>query len=237
MEKNEKMAAAGSAAADEAETPVKNGNADVKKKEGWKLKDILMVAIVGVLFSFVYLGMDYLGLFLTTALTPSGWGAIGYEPIFGVWYMAAAFAVYVIQKPGVGIVAELIASVLEVLMGNWFGPMVILSGLVQGFSIELGFMVFRYKKYDLKSLLLGATFAALIGYAWNTVRSQYYLLAPNIIITMIVIRWISALIFSGFITKLLADGLAKAGVLNAYALGQKNRQDMDEEVEIGRADR
>ena len=27
----------------------------------WKLKDILMVAIVGVLFSFLFLGADYVG--------------------------------------------------------------------------------------------------------------------------------------------------------------------------------
>ena len=124
------------------------------KTENWKLKDVLMVAIVGVLFSFVFLGADYIGLFLTTALTPSGWGAIGYEPPFGIWYMAATFAVYVIRKPGTGIVAELIASVLEVLMGNWFGPMVIVSGLIQGCSIELGFAIFHYKKYDRKSKLV-----------------------------------------------------------------------------------
>jgi energy-coupling factor transport system substrate-specific component len=200
------------------------------KSNTWKLKDILMVAIVGVLFSFLYLGMDYLGLFLTSALTPVGWGAIGYEPIFGVWYMAAAFCIYVIQKPGVGIVAELIASILEVLMGNWFGPMVIVTGLVQGFSIELGFMVYKYKKFGTKQLILGALFAAWIGYAWNTIRSQYYLLEPKVIIVMIIIRTISAVIFAALLTKLLADGLAKAGVLNAYALGQEKSQPMDEEL-------
>ena len=103
-----------------------------EKKFNWKLKDILLIAIAGVLFSFLYLATDYLGLAISTALTPSGWGVIGYEPAYGIYFMAAAFAVYVIQKPGVGIVAEVIAATLEVLEGNWFGPSVILTGLVQG---------------------------------------------------------------------------------------------------------
>lgn len=193
--------------------------------KSWKLKDVLLVAIVGVLFSFVFLGADYLGAFLTTVLTPVGWGAIGYEPPFGIWYMAAAFAVYVIRKPGTGIIAELIASILEVLMGNWFGPMVIVSGLIQGLSIELGFAIYRYRRYDLKSLATASTCAALIGFVWNTFRNQYYLLGANVMIVMIIIRLISAFVFSAVIIKLLADGLAKAGVLNAYPIGQAKMED------------
>lgn len=72
--------------------------------------------------------------------------------------------------------------------------------------------------------------AAWIGYAWNIIRSQYYLLEPKVIIVMIIIRTISAVIFAALLTKLLADGLAKAGVLNAYALGQEKSQPMDEDL-------
>ena len=72
--------------------------------------------------------------------------------------------------------------------------------------------------------------AAWIGYAWNTIRSQYYLLEPKVIIVMIIIRTISAVIFAALLTKLLADGLAKAGVVNAYALGQEKSQPMDEDL-------
>ena len=63
-----------------------------------KLKDILMVAICAVLFGVVYLGMTYFGSFLTTVLTPSGLGILGYEPVYGVWFMAAVFTTMVIQN-------------------------------------------------------------------------------------------------------------------------------------------
>ena len=65
-----------------------------------------MVAICAVLFGVVYLGMTYFGSFLTTVLTPSGLGILGYEPVYGVWFMAAVFTTMVIQKPGVGVVTE-----------------------------------------------------------------------------------------------------------------------------------
>ena len=76
----------------------------------WKLKDILMVGISGVLFSFLYLGMVYVGTALCTAMTPFGMGAAGYEPIYGIWFMAGVFALYVIRKPGTGVVAEMLAA-------------------------------------------------------------------------------------------------------------------------------
>ena len=57
--------------------------------------------------------------------------------------------------------------------------------------------------------------------------SQYYLLEGRIIAIMVVIRLISAVIFGGIGSKLLADGLARAGVLKGYALGQNRGLDLD----------
>jgi ABC-type thiamin/hydroxymethylpyrimidine transport system permease subunit len=41
-------------------------------------------------------------------------------------------------------------------------------------------------------------------------------------------RLVSGFIFSVVIVKLLADGLAKAGVLKSYPVGEKYTVDMDE---------
>lgn len=60
-----------------------------------------------------------------------GIGFMGYEIVFGIWLMAATLAAYIILKPGVAIVTEVLAAVIEVLLGNFFGPMVIVSGIVK----------------------------------------------------------------------------------------------------------
>ncbi|MDO4175464.1 MAG: ECF transporter S component [Eubacteriales bacterium] len=189
----------------------------------WKLKDILMVGIIGVLFSFVFLGANYLGALLIAALTPFGLSALGYEPIYGLWFMAAIFASYIIQKKGVGIVAEMIASLIEVLLGSMFGPMVFLTGFVQGFGCELGFIITRYKRFDTLPIVLGSVFCAIFSYIENYFVYGYYMYSTSIVIAMVLIRIMSAIIF-GLVAKALADGLAKAGVLRGYALGMKQAQ-------------
>lgn len=189
----------------------------------WKLKDILMVGIIGVLFSFVFLGANYLGALLIAALTPFGLSALGYEPIYGLWFMAAIFASYIIQKKGVGIAAEMIASLIEVLLGSMFGPMVFITGFVQGFGCELGFIVTKYKRFDALPIVLGSTFCAIFSYIENYFIYGYYMYSTKIVAAMVIIRIISAIVF-GLIAKTLADGLAKAGVLRGYALGMKQSQ-------------
>ncbi|MDY3920477.1 MAG: ECF transporter S component [Candidatus Limivivens sp.] len=186
----------------------------------WKLKDILMVGVTGVLFSFLYLGMVYAGTALCTAMTPFGLGAAGYEPIYGVWFMAGIFAVYVIRKPGVGIVAEMLAALLEVLMGNMFGPRVFVTGFVQGLGTELGFAAFRYKKFNGKAVLVSSAVTVVFSFIWNTYTSAYYKLDLWLVVVMFLIRMVSGMVF-GLITKALADGLAKAGVMKGYAIGQQ----------------
>lgn len=191
-----------------------------------KLKDVLMIAITSVLFGVIFLGATYSGTALTSVLTPMGLGVFGYEPFYGIWFMAAVFATYIIQKPGVGIIAEMLAALLEVLMGNYFGPIVFISGFIQGAGSEIGFAAFKYKKYTLKTTLLSAACCTVLSFIWTGIRNQYWTLAPTVVLGIFVIRLASALLICGVGTKLLADGLAKAGVLKAYALGKK-QMDLD----------
>ncbi|MEG1157853.1 MAG: ECF transporter S component, partial [Christensenellaceae bacterium] len=124
----------------------------MKKTTGWKLKDIIMVAILGVVFALIYLAVLYAGIGLTAALTPFGLAPFGFELVYGIWFMAATLAAYIIQKPGVAIVSEFLAAFLELLMGNTGGGLVIIAGAVQGAGAEVGFAVFRYKRFDMASM-------------------------------------------------------------------------------------
>lgn len=191
-----------------------------KQTYEWKLKDILMVGIAGVLFAVLYLGMVYLGTALTTFLTPFGLGVLGYEPIYGVWFMAATFTTYVIQKPGVGVIAEMLAALLEVLMGNMFGPIIFISGFIQGFGSELGFAAFRYRRFDMRSMALASVGCTLLSFIWTGIRSQYWTLSLWLVLLILVIRLVSSFLFCALGSKILADGLARSGVLRGYALGQ-----------------
>lgn len=48
-----------------------------KKEYGWKLKEIILVAMICIVFGVVYLGGVYLASFLSTLLTPVGLAPFG----------------------------------------------------------------------------------------------------------------------------------------------------------------
>lgn len=191
------------------------------KQKSWELKDVIMMAILGVVFSAVYMAVFQGGLALSTALTPAGLAPFGFEIIYGVWFMAATLAAYIIRKPGVALVTEVLASAIELLMGNSGGLTVVLTGIIQGLGAEVIFALFRYKKWNLGTLCLGGMLSAVFIFCYELYYLNYIALAPRLLISQLAVRLVSAAVFSGLVCKLAGDALAKTGVVKSYAIGAK----------------
>ena len=191
------------------------------KQKSWELKDVIMMAILGVVFSAVYMAVFQGGLALSTALTPAGLAPFGFEIIYGVWFMAATLAAYIIRKPGVALVTEVLASAIELLMGNSGGLTVVLTGVIQGLGAEVIFAAFRYKKWNLGTMCLGGMLSAVFIFCYELYYLNYIALAPSLLISQLAVRLVSAAVFSGVICKLAGDALARTGVVKSYAIGAK----------------
>lgn len=187
----------------------------------WKLKDVIMVGIISVIFGVIYLAAVHFGVLLGALLAPIGLSFLANELIFGIWFMASTLAPYIIQKPGVALISEVLAATIEVFLGNFYGPMVILTGVIQGVGAEAGFALFRYKRFDALSLYTASVGAALTSLVWGIVRSGFTELSFGMIALIFFVRIVSSLLFSGLLVKLSGDRLAKSGVLISYALGSK----------------
>ena len=142
------------------------GGIVVKNRISWKLKDIIMVAVLGLVFAAVYMAVFHLGLAIQALLTPFGLGDIAFEFVYGIWFMAATLAAYIIRKPTVAFAAEVLASVMELFMGNAGGIRVVITGIVQGLGSEAGFAIFRYKKFDLVSMCVSGMTTAVLILLW-----------------------------------------------------------------------
>lgn len=177
------------------------------------------MAILGVVFAAVYLAVFYGGLAISTALTPFGLSAFGFELIYGVWFMAATLAAYIIRKPGAALIAEVLAASVELLMGNSGGLTVVLTGIIQGAGAELVFALFRYKKWNTLSMSLAGMGSAILIFCYELYYLSYYLLSPGMLAAQLGVRFLSAILFSGILCKLAGDGLAKTGVIKSYAAG------------------
>lgn len=134
--------------------------------------------------------------------------------------MVSTLAAYIIQRPGVALVSEVIAALIEVLLGNMYGPMVIVTGLVQGAGAELAFALGRYKSFETKDMLLASLFCTIISFVWSFIRSGYGLISLPILVLFFVVRLVSSVVFCGLGSKAIGDALAKTGLLKGYALGR-----------------
>ncbi len=197
------------------------------KKFTWNLHDIIMIGIISLIFAVIYLGAVYGSIALTATLTPMGLGVFGNEIFFGIWFMAATLAPYIIRKPGTAITAEILASFIEVLMGNMYGPIVFVSGFIQGAGAEVAFAATKYRKYDLKTMILASLGCTVFSFIWGFFRSGFLELEIGLLVIMFIVRFMSALLFSTVITKLLADALAKAGVLRGYPISSKYNTNLE----------
>ena len=202
------------------------------KTHSWKLKEIIMVGIIGVLFALISFGTAH-GISIPLILPFAAAGLppnYSFEVVWGIFFMSATIAAYIIRKPGVSLGAAMLAVLIQFLMGNATGPLIFLSGLVTGLGAEVGFAVFRYKTWNWASLLLAVVACTVFSFTltWWTLGYHALDMGLALILLAFFTRLTSGIIFACVIVKLLADGLARAGVLKSYPVGANVMVDTDE---------
>ena len=101
------------------------------------LKDIILLAIIGIVFGVIYLATGLLYNGLTIALTPFGYGPMANDITLGIWCMAGPLAGFMLRLPGASFLGEFLSAVVEMLLGDQWGVTTLLSGLVQGIGTVL----------------------------------------------------------------------------------------------------
>lgn len=189
------------------------------EKKGLQLREIIVMASISVVFGVLYLVWIFFGQFVKGVLGPIGWGLIA-----GMWVMAPLICAYIIRKPGVALVAELIAAGTEIMVGSVSAGVVLILGFTQGLGVELALALFLWRSYRLPTLM----FAGMMGMLANFV-TIYVMYGYSQYSTVIVVLMLAAMLFSGALlagwgSKGIADALNRTGVLNNYALGRITRQ-------------
>ena len=197
----------------------------------WKLKDIIMVGLIGSLFAFICYGTG-LGLvpLLQIPVALTGMPATyALDFIYGVFFMAPVIAAYIIRKPGVALVASMITAFVQFLMG--MTHLVFVSAFLQGGFAELAFAAFKYNKWNWGTMMLAAAGATVASFGWTWWTLGYFMLegmTVGIAAILFFTRLASAALFTATISLLLAEGLSKTGVLRNYPISEKLTVDLDE---------
>lgn len=179
-------------------------------KAVFHLRDIILLALIAIIFGVIYYAAGFVYNGLTVLLTPLGYGPAANDITMGIWCMAGPLAGFLLRLPGASFLGELLGAAVEMFLGDQWGAANLISGIVQGIGTELGFTLTGYKLYNWFTVILTSLSATLVTFGWDWFRNGYSHFAPQMLIIMLIIRFISMLVFSGIIVKLIVNLLDRS---------------------------
>ena len=141
--------------------------------------------------------------------------------VAGLWILASILLPYIVRKPGVAIIASVMAAFIESLLTHW-GMMSLLWGLVQGLGAEIVFFLFAYRRWNLGVLTLAAILSSLFSYALDYFIYDYSSLSLSFNSLQLGSYIVSAIFFAAVFSYLLGERLVRLGILDQFLIA-KNR--------------
>lgn len=186
----------------------------------WRVVDLVVASVLAVACGALFLLWNVAATGPINLLTPVLPGLQGLAN--GPWLIAGPLAGLVIRKPGAAVYAELVAAALELLILPTYGPVVLLSGLLQGLGAEVVFALVLYRRFGvLVALLAGA--GAGVAESVLDLLSYYPGSKPAFVVGYSMSTVVSGAVI-GVVAWLLVRALAATGVLDRFAAGRSARR-------------
>ncbi|UEJ83563.1 ECF transporter S component [Brachybacterium halotolerans subsp. kimchii] len=183
----------------------------------YRTVDLVLTVAIGVVFAFVFLAWGQVYTLFTPlqAVLPPSVGLLA-----GVWFLPALVAMLIVRRPGAAVLAEVIAAVLEMVLGGQWGIGTVVSGLLQGGGVEIAFLVTAYRRFTLPVAIAGGALSGILEWVYE--RFSYY---PEW-------SWASAWALLGFFIVsgallcgvlgwLIVRALGATGALSAFPAGRQ----------------
>ncbi|TCP31587.1 energy-coupling factor transport system substrate-specific component [Scopulibacillus darangshiensis] len=185
-----------------------------------KLSDILVTIVIALVFGIIYKLWGP----VSTVLKPLGFQID--QLVYGMWFMAGPVAILITRKPGTALLAETAAAMGEVLFAGQGGIISFYYGLAQGLFVELAFLFFRYKRYDMLVTVLSGFGAALASLILDIGFGYIFELAGWNLALNIIFRFIGAGLISGVFAVVLVKALDATGVTSLVRPVSKDDYDV-----------
>lgn len=187
----------------------------------WRVVDIVVASVLAVAIGIVFWAWS------------NSWETISapfqalYPPtkglLTGVWVLGGVLGGLIIRKPGAALYVEVLAAIVSAVPGNYFGLMVIVSGLIQGFGAEIIFALLRYRRYTFIATLLAGLGAGLsLAIGENILYNAAWTFEHKALYT--VFAGISGMVLAGLVSWFALKAIARTGALGAFASGRSARE-------------
>ncbi|MGH8938786.1 MAG: ECF transporter S component [Actinomycetes bacterium] len=183
----------------------------------WEMKDLVLMVVLGVVFGFAYWALVQAWNGLSILMGPAG--DFSQHVLLGGWLLVAPIAIAIIRRPFVGVAAEVIASVVEVVfLGSPVGPLLVVSAALQGAGSELPFALTRYHRYGWGVYAVSGLFGAGLVFFFSAFRFGWY--GQDIFVLRLVVQCLSGVVLGGLLAKVIVGALARTGVVDNFAIGR-----------------
>jgi energy-coupling factor transport system substrate-specific component len=192
-----------------------------QKKGGlasWSTRDLLVTAVIGIVFGLLTIGLDYISAALI-AVNPALVSILS-----GLYYLPLIMVMYIVRRPGAAVLTILIVE-LALLPFNPFGWMTTLTSVIFGIACEAPFLLTRYRDFRTRILLISGAAASLLSFAGMFAFTGLSGLTAFVQIGALVLFVVSGVVAGG-LAKALADAIAKTGVLDSFAIGQERQEEI-----------
>lgn len=192
----------------------------VKPVLKWRVIDIAVASVIGVVSALIY--------WLVAIITPGPWALLeslvpGLAGLMnGLWLFAGPLAALIIRKPGAALYAELVAGILEALLGNqWGGVGTFIIALVQGLGLELGFAIVAYRKWNISTAMFSGALGGVASWAYSFFTNlQAIDITGAYGVMYLITSIISGMLIAGLAMWYLYRAIAKTGALDQFASGR-----------------
>ncbi|HLV55156.1 MAG TPA: ECF transporter S component [Actinotalea caeni] len=183
----------------------------------WRTRDLVLVVVLGVTFGFLYWVLVQAWVGLSVLAGP--FGDLTQHVLLGGWLLVAPLAVAITRRPGSGVVAEVMASVVEVVfLGSPVGPMLLVAALLQGAGSELPFALTRYRRFTWGVYALSGALGAFLVFWFTAVRAGWF--GSDLLLLRLGLQVASGLLLGGLLARVLVQVLRRTGVLDSFAIAR-----------------
>ncbi|PIE82506.1 MAG: hypothetical protein CSA11_00140 [Chloroflexi bacterium] len=188
--------------------------------KGWSTRDLLVTAVIGIIFGLLTAPLHLLVTSVEMFASP-----IASRIVVGVFFIPGFMVPYIIRRPGSAILGTIILCLVQVPI-NPYGWGVLAMIITNGVPMEIAFLVTRYKKFSYAMMMITGALVIIPGYTAHAVSFGYANLPPVVVIVGGLVAIVSTAVLGGALAKALADQIAQTGVLNSFAIGQANQEEI-----------
>ena len=194
----------------------KNKNSSIAQ---WSTRDLLVVAVISLVFGFITIVLTY---FYTMLIVPLG--PVAMFSLHGLWFIPPLFVIYIVRRPGSALLCQTIMAIISIPFNTW-GWMNLLVIITRGLPLELPFFITRYRYFKIPIMMISSVFTGIVAVLVFWIPLKLYSLSLDVQFFVLISAIINSAIF-GLVSKLIGDTIAKSGVLSNYDIGENQRHEI-----------